>query len=83
MDASEDDIFTKAAWSLRSTIPAWAATLEQVGAVTTTTHNTNSNSATAPAMGANPEALDPMLMEFTDDLWLADMFTSWGGAPGL
>lgn len=78
----EDDIFSKAAWSLRTTIPSWASTLEQVGAVTATPSNAATTTA-APAMGTNTEAVDPMLMDFTDDFWLADMFTSWGGAPGL
>lgn len=77
----EDDIFSKAAWSLRTTIPSWASTLEQVGAVTATP--SNATTTAAPAMGTNTEAVDPMLMDFTDDFWLADMFTSWGGAPGL
>jgi hypothetical protein len=60
-------LLAKAGASIRSTIPVWGATLEQVGAVAATTQ-TN---------GAVEEPIESSLMEFLDDTWLTDIFASW------
>ncbi|KAK6075904.1 heterokaryon incompatibility protein [Seiridium cupressi] len=66
-----DSLFTKAAASLRMTIPTWTANLEQVGAFTAAQISNSASRANEPN--------DPMLMDFTDDTWLTDMFASWEG----
>ncbi|KAK9769016.1 putative Heterokaryon incompatibility protein-domain-containing protein [Seiridium cardinale] len=66
-----DSLFKKAAASLRMTIPTWTANLEQVGAFTAAQISNSASRANEP--------IDPMLMDFTDDTWLTDMFASWEG----
>ncbi|KAI0123495.1 hypothetical protein BJ170DRAFT_713751 [Xylariales sp. AK1849] len=65
----EGSLFARAAIALKLTIPTWAATLEQVGAVTTP----------HPSGAGAEETQDPMLMDFGDDTWLTDIFASWEG----
>lgn len=69
VNGDDGSLFTKAAAALKVTIPLWTTTLEQVGAVTTAQGQGMSDTVNAQ--------VDPMLMDFTDDTWLTDMFASW------
>ncbi|KAI0835759.1 hypothetical protein F5Y06DRAFT_275299 [Hypoxylon sp. FL0890] len=85
------DYFTKAANALRATIPAWTATLEQMGCGS----GSGAGTGAAPVpgavtgAGATPATADqvppgPVIPEFTsmewlDDPWLTEMFRSWEG----
>lgn len=70
-NAADQTLFSKAYDSLKTTIPVWNASLEQVGAVA----NIQSGGGTSVA----GEFVDPILMELNDDMWLQDMFMEWGG----
>ncbi|KAI1863722.1 uncharacterized protein JN550_009422 [Neoarthrinium moseri] len=67
INGSDKGVFTRSAAALRATIPQWSAALEQVGAI-----------AARPTARTNPDLpVDPMLIDFTDDTWLTDVFSSW------
>ncbi|KAI1411838.1 hypothetical protein F5Y13DRAFT_164459 [Hypoxylon sp. FL1857] len=85
-DPEAMDYYTKAGNALRATIPAWTATLEQMGCGS----GIGPATGAATGAGATPAAADqvppgPVIPEFTsmewlDDPWLTDMFRSWEGS---
>lgn len=70
-EVSQETLFSKAAESLRRTIPVWTANLEQVGAFAAV--------QTGASTSAGNEFIDPMLIDFSDDTWLQDSFMAWDG----
>ncbi|KAI1138510.1 hypothetical protein F5Y05DRAFT_384303 [Hypoxylon sp. FL0543] len=85
-DPEAMDYYTKAANALRATIPAWTATLEQMGCGS----GVAPAPGTAAGAGATPATADQVppgsvipeftSMEWLDDPWLTEMFRSWEGS---
>lgn len=78
-DGAHPYIFTKGAAVLRNTITIWEASLAQhgVSGVDVSVGTAASNNATGNDIafpGGDPM---PMMMEFGNEAWLTDMFTSW------
>lgn len=92
-DPENMDYYTKAGNALRATIPAWTATLEQMGcgsgagptaggAATSAGAGAANAAAAAAADQVPPGSVIPEFtsMEWLDDPWLTDMFRSWEGS---
>lgn len=71
------DMFTKSSVTLRTSIPIWRRALEHAGAIPR--DDSVPGALAGPGSTAEP-ALGPdsfMPIDFSDDAWMTDMFTSW------
>ncbi|OTB18715.1 hypothetical protein K445DRAFT_314574 [Daldinia sp. EC12] len=83
-DPDNMDYYTRAGLALRSTIPAWSSTLEQVnlgaGVGSAVPEGTGVAATAATSYQVQAQVLPELTsLEWLDDPWLSDMLRSWEG----